>query len=63
VTQPESTALAEVGYAAFADYMNATAYAVGRWEDLPAEYQNGYEVMCQAAVAAQLAETPPEVQP
>lgn len=59
MTQPvpdETNALGKAAYAAFEASMNATPYAVGRWQDLPTEYQNGYEAMAQEAVRLQLAE-------
>lgn len=58
MTQPEPNLLAKTAYEAYAAHMNATPYAVGRWEDLPSDYRDGYEVMCQEAVRLQNGEAP-----
>jgi hypothetical protein len=58
MTQPEPNLLAKTAYAAFESSMNATTYAVGRWEDLPPAYRDGYEAMCQEAVRLQNGEAP-----
>lgn len=51
MTQPvDPNQLGKDAYAAFEASMNATPYAVGRWQDLPEQYQIGYNAMCEEAV-------------
>jgi|1185.fasta_scaffold815804_3 hypothetical protein len=56
--QDETNALAKAAYAAFEASMNATPYAVGRWDELPSAYRDGYEAMCQEAVRLQSGQGP-----